>query len=94
MGSYSCEILLNDDDEPTLKAIDSLLEFSAEEIKRTRKGRVWEIRVRGRHVHVDVHECIVGLCAGGKNNEDYEVLSELSHQIVATVGGIASEPET
>ncbi|MDB5335929.1 MAG: hypothetical protein JWN70_1548 [Planctomycetaceae bacterium] len=39
------EILLNQDDGPTLDAIDTYLTSVSDQINRTRKGRVWDIWV-------------------------------------------------
>lgn len=50
----SCEVLLESDAPHVLDAIDAVLAGLAERIERTRKGRVWDVWVRGRPVHVEV----------------------------------------
>jgi hypothetical protein len=91
----TCAILLDADDELTLDSIDSFLESIADRIDRTRRGRVWDIWVRDRPVHVQIAgtppEAI--LSAGCNQPEDYDVLRDLVKGIVDTVGGFASEPE-
>jgi IS4 transposase len=91
----TCEILLEVDDQPTLDAIDKILVSAADRIDRTRKGRVWDVWIRSRPVHVDVSRPppVVTLSAGCNTSEDFAVLRELAASIVEVVGGIASEPE-
>jgi hypothetical protein len=90
----SCELLIQADDGPAVDAIDRLLAKAAEKITRTRKGRVWDIWIRGRPVHVQVSGSppTVELSAGCNQPEDYGVLRELSQQIAEELGGMASEP--
>ena len=91
----TCEVLLISNDRPTLDAIDAVLASVADQIDRTRKGRVWDIWIHGRpvHVHVDDSQPVVTLSAGCNNHEDAVILHELAAGIVHAVGGIFSEPE-
>lgn len=94
MGPTS-EVSLSGDDWSTLDAIDGVLASLADSINRTRKGRVWDVWVRGRPVHIQISGSPpkVGLAAGCREAEDYAVLRELGTAIAVAVGGIASEPE-
>ena len=91
----TCEVLLTIDDAPTLDAIDAVLASLADRIDRTRKGRVWDIWIRGRpvHVQIDNSQPVLTLSAGCNTHEDFMILRELSAGIVHAVGGIYSEPE-
>ena len=91
----TCEVLLPADDDTTLDAIDALLVATAEQINRTRKGRVWDVWIGGRpiHVHVTGSPPTAELSAGCNAPEDYTVLRQLSMSIAHSVGGLASEPE-
>jgi hypothetical protein len=89
----ACEVLLVNDDGPTLDSIDALLGSLADRIDRTRKGRVWDVWIRGRPVHVQIVDAVLVLSAGGNKPEDMTVLRELADRIVQTVGGMYSEPE-
>ena len=93
MAGPACEVLLVNDDDSTLLALDAIPAGAAESIRRTRKGRVWDIRVRGHPIHVLVAGGIVEMSAGLNDAEDYAILYELSGAIVAALGGIASDPE-
>ncbi len=94
MAGPTCEVLLNADDGPALDAIDAILATAAERIERTRKGRVWDVWVGGRPVHVSVGGSppTVDLAAGCNNPEDYTVLRRLASEMAAVLCGIASEP--
>lgn len=87
----TCEVLIQTDDGAVLDALDQ----AAETINRTRKRRVWDVWIRDRPVHVQVTRSppTVELSAGCNQPEDYDILRELSLQIAAKFGGIASEPE-
>jgi hypothetical protein len=89
----TCEVLLVNDDGPTLDAIDALLRSLADRIDRTRKGRVWDVWIRGHPVHVHIDQAVVALAAGCNRPEDLIVLRELADGIVQAVGGIHSERE-
>ena len=91
----TCEVLIESDDGQTLDTIDELLTTVADKIDRTRKGRVWEVWIRGRPVYVQVVKSppAVELSAGCNLPEDHNVLRELSLQIADVLKGIASEPE-
>ncbi len=95
MAGPTSEVLLEDDDGSTLDAIDQVLASVADQIERTRKGRVWNLFIRGRPVHVKVTGTppTVELSAGCNAPEDYDVLRELCDVLLQAVGGIASEPE-
>ena len=89
----TCEVLLVTDDGPTLDTIDALLASLADRIDRTRKGRVWDIWIRGHPVHVHIEQSSVILSAGCNSHEDLPLLRELAESIVQSVGGLYSEPE-
>jgi len=91
----TCEVVLESDDGATLDTIDLLLASIAEQVTRTRKGRTWDVWVRGRpiHVHVTGMPPRVELSAGCNGPEDYTALRELTAAIALTTGGIVSVPE-
>lgn len=89
----SCEVLLINDDGATLEAIDAILSARSNRIDRTRKGRVWDIWIRGHPVHIRIDRSVVALSAGLNSHEDASILRELAESIVHTVGGMHSEPE-
>ncbi len=90
----TCEVLLESDAGPVLDGIDALLAASADRIERTRKGRVWDIWVRGRPVHVWVTAWPPSVCfaAGCNRPDDYAVLRQLAGRLAEALGGLASEP--
>ncbi|MDZ7616308.1 MAG: hypothetical protein U1E05_04845 [Patescibacteria group bacterium] len=81
------------DDPSTLDSIESLLASLADRIDRTRKGRVWDVWIRGRPVHVAISQSIVALSAGCNSREDAAILQEVAEGIVQAVGGIYPEPD-
>jgi hypothetical protein len=91
----ACEVLLESDDGATLDALDTVLASLANRIDRTRKGRVWDVWVRERPIHVQVvgSPPAVELSAGCNSPEDYAILREIAGRIVEVIGGMASEPE-
>lgn len=95
MAGPTCEVLLEADDGPTLDAIDCVLAAAAEQVDRTRKGRVWNVRIGGRPVHVSVGGSppTVTLSAGCNEAADYRVLRRLAGELAGALGGLASEPE-
>ena len=95
MAGPTCEVLLEADDAQTLDTIDGVLSAAAERIERTRKGRVWDVWVGGRPVHVSVGKSppLVALAAGCNEPEDYSVLRRLAGELAFALGGVASEPE-
>ncbi len=94
MAGPTCEVLLEADNSPTLDTIDEVLAAAAERIERTRKGRVWDLWVGGRPVHVSVGGSppSVALSAGCNEAEDYRVLRRLAGELAAALGGVASAP--
>ncbi len=50
----TCEVIMETADNSLLDVIDGILAGAAERIERTGKGRVWEVWVGGRPVHVSV----------------------------------------
>ena len=93
MGGPTCEVLVQDNDGLTLDTIDAILAKAAERTDRTRKGRVWDVWVGGRPVHVSVSPLSVALSAGCNEPQDYDVLRRLAGDLAAALGGIAAEPE-
>jgi hypothetical protein len=90
----SCEVLLVDDSPRILDAIDAILALSAERIDRTRKGRVWDVWIRGQPVHIHVEkQLLMTLSAGCNHPEAFIILREIASRIVDAVGGIYSEPD-
>ncbi len=97
MGGPTSEVVF----EPSpgvdhLKVIDALLAKVSERIERTRKGRVWDVWIRGRCIDVWVEredglETVI-LSIGCKAPEDYAALRELSQQLAQALDGLASEP--
>jgi hypothetical protein len=95
MGGPACEVLF---DRPAtndaLRAVDSFLASHASEIQRTRKGKVWQLWLDGRPIHVAVLDSLPGieLSAGSNSTEDYEILRRLATGLAELLGGVASEP--
>ena len=89
----TCEVLLETDDGTALEVIDAVL-AAAGRINRTHKGRVWDVWVAGRPVHVSVAGTTpaVTLAAGCNGSEDYAVLRRLAGELASALGGVASEP--
>ena len=85
----TCEVLLTTDDGAMLDAIDDLLASRAERIDRTRRGRVWDVWIGGRPVHVSVggKPPSISLSAGCNDPEDYAVLRQLGGELAAALGG-------
>jgi hypothetical protein len=94
MAGPACGVLLDRVDEIVLITIDEILARTAETIQRTRKGRVWDVWIRGRPIHVAVCEsdATVSLSAGCHGAEDYEVLRQLASAIAEQLDGVADEP--
>lgn len=92
--SPTCEILLESCDVTILDAVDSILSVCAEQVVRTRKGRVWEVWISGRPigVSVDFDPPAIQLSAGCNSAEDYAVLERLCRALTDRLGGIASRP--
>ena len=94
MAGPTCEVVLDAADGLALDAVDAILAAAAERIDRTRKGRVWDVWVGGRPVHVSVGGSppAVALAAGCNSPEDYAVLRRLAGEMAAVLRGVASEP--
>ncbi len=91
----TCEILLETDDGPTQDRIDEVLASVADRIDRTRKGRVWDVWIHGRPLHVIITSSppVVTLSAGCNSYDDVNIVRELAECIVNAVGGLYSGPE-
>jgi hypothetical protein len=88
----TCEILLEASDPLTLAKIDDALALIADKIERTRKGRVWNVWIQGRPVHLHAtDDNTLGVSAGCNQTEDYEVMLELIQHLCDATGGHASE---
>ncbi len=95
MAGPTCEAeLLAPADEDALTMIDAILASIAKPLIRTRKGRVWDVWVGGRPVHVVVLDSTprVELSAGCNSPDDYAALRRLGCELAAALGGVASEP--
>ena len=90
----SCVVSIKSDDGPTLDLIDAVLAAAADEIKRTRKGRVWDVWIKGRPIHVSVADNppILSLDAGCNGREDYDAPRQISQALASALGGLAPEP--
>jgi hypothetical protein len=86
MGGPTCGGLLQTDDGPTLDAIDAIIAKAVEPIDRTRKGRVWDVGVGDRPVHVSVSPVSVAHSAGCSELQDDEVLRRLAGTFAANLG--------
>jgi hypothetical protein len=86
----TCEVLLETDASTRLDVIDSLLAAHAELVKEARKGRVWDVWVDVRPIHVEVAgtPASIHLSAGCNCAEDYEVLGRLSKVLAESLGGL------
>lgn len=89
----TCEVLLEVADEAALDMIEVVLVAAACRIERTRKGRVWDVWVDGRPVHISVTGTppAVALSAGCNGPVDYDVLWRLASDLATAIGGVASE---
>ena len=94
MSGPTTEVLVPTVDRATLDKIDSLLSACADQITRTRKGRVWDLQMQGRPIHVMVAESppAIEISAGCNGSEDYAVLLTLSSRLASALGGLASTP--
>ena len=95
MSGPACEVELPSiPDRVALDAIDEFLTGVCEHIKRTRKGRVWDVWIDERPVHVAVVDSrgAVELSAGCNAPEDYAILRRLGRSLADILGGKATEP--
>ena len=90
----TCEVLLDAADCAALDTIDVVLAAAACRIERTRDGRVWDVWVGGRPVHISVTATppAVSLVAGCNGPADYDVLRRLAGDLASALDGVASEP--
>lgn len=90
----TCEVLLQSCSEALLIEIDAVLASNADQIERTRKGRVWRLWILSRpvDVHVDASEASIVLSAGCNSPMDYAILRKLAGQLAKVSGGMATEP--
>ena len=74
---------------------DALLAGFAERVERTRKGRVWDIWIKGRPIHVaaELDEPELHIHAGCNSSEDYEIVSRLAETLALAFDGVAGTPE-
>ena len=94
MGPTST-IQLEGADSATCDAVDATLAALPDtQVERNRKGRVWQLWVRGRPVSVEllIPDAMVELAAGCNDPEDYKILRAIAASITAAVGGYVSEP--
>ena len=91
----TCEVVLESDDGSALAMIDALLASAANEIERTRKGRVWQLWIDGRTIEAAVigQPPTLSLSAGCNSPQDWQILRDLSQRVADSLGGLASEPE-
>lgn len=95
MSGPGCEVKLPSvPDGGALDAIDAFLASVCEDIKRTRKGRVWDVWIDGRPVHVAVVDSrgAIEISAGCNAAEDYAILRRLARGLAEILGGRATEP--
>ena len=90
----TCQVLMTANDDAILDAVDAVLAGVAERVDRTRKGKVWDLWVGGRPVHVSISgsPAAVTLAAGCNCPEDYAVLRQLAGALASTLGGVATQP--
>lgn len=90
----TCNVRFTADVESILPVVDSVLESSADQVERTRKGRGWDIWLDGRpiHVNIDGTSSHIALSAGCNDAEDVKLLQQLSVALAMAVGGVTSEP--
>jgi hypothetical protein len=86
------------DSTPTNDELNAIHEFLAcitGEIQHSRKGRVWDVWIDGRPIHVSVvnSPARIELSAGCKAIEDYTALRKVAQGLAVLLGGKASEPE-
>ncbi|WP_406698025.1 hypothetical protein V5E97_04145 [Singulisphaera sp. Ch08] len=92
--SLACEVLLESDEPAMLDTIDSFLEAAADRIDRTRKGRVWNLWIDERPIHVEVVDQppSIGLSSACDDAHDDSVLRRLAKGLATACGGLALEP--
>ena len=92
--SPTCEVLLESGEAPILDTIDAFLAPVADEIERTRRGRVWNVWIGGRPIHVAVvcSPLSIEMSAGCNDAEDYAALRKLAEGLAEACDGLASEP--
>jgi hypothetical protein len=94
MAGPTCEVLIESDTPFALDEIESVLAALAERVERSRKGRVWDVSVNGRPVHVMVSgsPASIELSAGCNEPPDYAALERLAGALAERLGGVASPP--
>jgi hypothetical protein len=94
MGPACAIELATAPDAATLDSIDAFLDRIGARIERTRKGRVWDVWIVGRPVHVAVTNSpdVVTVSAGCNSPKDYELLRRIARGLADILGGRASEP--
>ena len=95
MSGPACEVELSSiRDRAALEAIDEFLASVCEHVERTRKGRVWDVWIDGRPVHVAVVDSrgAIEISAGCNAPEDYAILRRLGRGLAEILGGEATEP--
>jgi hypothetical protein len=92
--SLACEVLLPSDDPAMLDTIDAFLSCGADQIDRTRKGRVWSLWIDGMPIHVMVvgSPASIELSSPCDDASGYAVLRRLAGGLAAACGGLDSEP--
>jgi hypothetical protein len=90
----TCEVLLESASPLDLDAVDALLASTTDQIERTRKGRVWNVWLGGRPIHIEVLASPPSIClsAGCNSPTDTELLRQLARKLADALGGLASAP--
>ena len=90
----SCEVQIPVGHSVDLQRIDEVLASFVHEIERTRKGKVWSVRVHGHPYDISIRDetNLIELSAGVNDRLDYTVLRQLAALLAEVVGGEASEP--
>jgi hypothetical protein len=89
----TCRVIAETIAVDILLIIDSTLESLAEDVERTRKGRIWDVWIEGRPFHVDASAGEIALSAGCNDGFDWDILRRLAQGIASAVDGVATEPE-
>jgi len=94
MAGPSCEVQIPVDDSVDLQRIDDALASFVDQLDRTRKGRVWNVRVHEHpySISFDAETNLIELSAAVNDGVDYAVLRQLAALLADVVGGQASEP--
>lgn len=94
MAGPTCEVIPCYDAPFDLNIIDAALLTVCDRSVRTRKGRVWDVWIAGRPIHVAVtrSSSVIELAAGCNGSEDSVLLRRLAAVLATVLIAQASDP--